>query len=103
MTIKAESFFGTDPEPVICIFANTGNAVIDQRSRIAYFIPENFKVIAIIPVQPVVSTEPHKPLPVLVYTGNRVVGNALFNTQVIYRRVLLCNQPGTRYQQANAA
>jgi hypothetical protein len=101
MAIKTKPFFSAYPKPVVCIFADTGNAVIDEGGGISYLISEDFTGISIVSIKPIVGTEPHKALPVLVYAGDGVIGNTLFNTQVIHRYILLGKQLIT-YQQAAA-
>jgi hypothetical protein len=44
--------------------------------------PEYFKIITIVPVQPIVSTKPHKAAMILVDTSYRIIGKSLVNAEV---------------------
>ena len=59
------------------------NMIITERSAITNNIAEYFKRVSIVPVQPVVGTEPHEAVIILVNTGDCVIGKALFNAQVM--------------------
>ena len=58
--------------------------IVRQRSRIAQLIGKHLKLVAIVPVEPIVSAKPNKTASILVDAPNRIVGQTLVNAYIGY-------------------
>ena len=74
---------GTDPKSTIFVHDHIVNHVMTQTVAAAEIVIENFKIVSVIAVQPAKTPEPHETVPVLKNAGNRVLGQAVFNGDVL--------------------
>jgi hypothetical protein len=80
----------TYPQVATVIFGNTGYPVVYKGAAVAYIPPVNLNVPAIVPVKPVKSANPYKPLAVLVNTFYIITAKPLQGCNAVKQKPVIC-------------
>ena len=74
--VQTNSFSCSYPEIVLLILSDGSDAIVGERIGIVELIPEDFEIITIIPVESIISTEPHEAIVVLENTSHGIIRKA---------------------------
>ena len=74
---------GTNPKRAIVVHNHIVNRVMTQTVVVAEAVFVDFKIVPVIAVQSAMTAEPHETVPVLKDAGDRVLGQAVFNGNVL--------------------
>ncbi|MCJ7523948.1 MAG: hypothetical protein MUP71_01840 [Candidatus Aminicenantes bacterium] len=74
---------GSNPKSAIVVHDHIVDHVMTQTVAAAEAVVVNFKIVSVIAVQPAITAEPHETVPVLKNAGDRILGQAVFNGDVL--------------------
>jgi hypothetical protein len=83
------------------VFADTIDIIVGQTGGVIQPVTKDLELIPVIAAEPVIGTEPHKPIMILVGTTYRVIGQALIDTQVGQRRIVRRQQTEGKVKAVN--
>lgn len=86
--IYAGAFLSTYQQIMLVVAVNGINIIIDKSCIVANFIAEYPEAIAVIAIQSVISSKPHKSMVILVNTSDSIVGQAIFYSKIFNRVVI---------------